>query len=230
MPKAADIAWFKQQFGESIARAVRNTPFDTDMVVAIACQETGPVWSLLRRKGISPARVLELCVGDTIDARSVFPRSRAELEAAPRGKAMFVVARAALEDMAAQVPGYGGALRNPDKFCHGFGLFQRDIQSFVSGEADWFLERRWHDFDACLAGCLAALTRAQGRTALKGRTALADADKAAVAIAYNRGSFDPARGLRQGYRDAGGRYYGENFADWLQLARTVPADTGVRLA
>lgn len=230
MPTAADIAWFKQQFAPSIAVAVAGTPFDADMVVAIACQETGPIWSLLRRKGLPAARVLELCVGDTIDARSVFPRSRAELEAAPRGKAMFAVARAALEDMAAQVSGYAGALGRPDKFCHGFGLFQRDIQSFATGEADWFLERRWHDFDQCLAGCLAALAKAQARTALKGRAALADADKAAVAIAYNRGSYDPARGLRQGFRDAGGRYYGENFAAWLQRARAIPADAGVRLA
>ena len=38
------------------------------MVTAFACQETGEIWPALRRQGLPTARILELCVGDTIDA------------------------------------------------------------------------------------------------------------------------------------------------------------------
>ena len=46
-------------------------------------------------------------------------------------------------------------------------------------------------------------------------------EMAAVAIAYNHGSFNPAKGLKQGFFD-GHKFYGENFFDFLQTAKTVP--------
>ena len=44
---------------------------------ALACQETGEVWPILRKKDLSVDRILELCVGDTLDSRSAFPRMAA---------------------------------------------------------------------------------------------------------------------------------------------------------
>lgn len=36
-----------------------------------------------------------------------------------------------------------------------------------------------------------------------------------VAIAYNRGTVDFARGFKQGYRDESGKYYGEHVWGYL---------------
>src|SRR4051812_39733253 len=86
VPTAADISWFKQNFGAEAAPALAGTPFDLDMLVAIACQETGHVWGLLRRKSFAKERILALCVGDTLDAngdkgRRAFPQTKADLVA-----------------------------------------------------------------------------------------------------------------------------------------------------
>ena len=63
MPRADDIRWFKQQFRGQIERELTGTPFDLDMIIAIACQETGYIWSVLRKKPLPLDRVVALCVG-----------------------------------------------------------------------------------------------------------------------------------------------------------------------
>ena len=106
MPDTDDIRWFKSTWGTETSAAVAGTPFDSDQVIAIACQETGEIWPTLRRTGLAATQVAALCVGDTIDykgphkGRQVFPKNKAELIAHPRGAEMFVIARAALESMA----------------------------------------------------------------------------------------------------------------------------------
>jgi len=60
-------AWFKKNFGPKLGKAVAGTPFSADMVTAIAYQETGYIWSVLVDKQLSLHKVLELCVGDTLD-------------------------------------------------------------------------------------------------------------------------------------------------------------------
>ena len=95
MPNAQDVLWFKSQFQPQIEAQIAGTPFSVDMVTAFACQETGEIWPVLRRKGLPTARILELCVGDTIDAsptgggRRAFPKNKAELLAVPGGDRMF---------------------------------------------------------------------------------------------------------------------------------------------
>ena len=81
MPNREDIAWFKNAFATRIQAAIASTPFTLDFLVALACQETGEVWPRLRRARLGEERLLALCVGDSLDSRSAFPRSRAELEA-----------------------------------------------------------------------------------------------------------------------------------------------------
>jgi Bacterial SH3 domain len=232
MPRADDIRWFKQHFGSEIEAALTGTPFDLDMIVAIACQETGYIWSILRKKGLSLERVAALCVGDTIDyrgprrGRQAFPRNKDALVAARNGARMFEIARKALEDMSAHVPGYEDAVANPKKFCHGFGVFQRDLQ-FFKDDPDYFLEKRYESFGNTLAHCLAELQRGLRKLGFESRTSLTDLEFAMVAIAYNTGGYNRSKGLKQGHFD-GTKYYGERIDEYLKLSRTV--DAGTRLA
>jgi len=225
MPNAQDAFWFKSQFQPQIEAAIAGTPFSVDMITAVACQETGGIWPRLRRQGLPTARILELCVGDTIDAsptgggRRAFPQNKAELLKAPQGDRMFAIARQGLVDMAAYIPDYRGAAARPDKFCHGFGIFQLDLQFFKT-DPDYFLSRSYADFDAALARCVGELKAALRRIGWQGKTSLGDAEMAGVAIAYNTGRYNPAKGLKQGYFD-GAKYYGENFFDYLQLAKSA---------
>jgi len=224
-----NIAWFKANFGAQLVAATTGTPFDVDMLTAIAVQETGSIWGRLYPKGLSIDRILELCVGDVLNApkRSVkaFPNDRAQLVAWPRGDEMHTIGRAALADMAQYITEYQPYVANPERFCHGYGLFQHDIQ-FFKVEPDYFLERRYVHFDETLGKAISELTTKLASLGPKLGWApnrkLSDADKAALAIAYNTGGYTPSRGLKQGYKDKSGKYYGEYFAEYMALAKTVP--------
>lgn len=223
MPKADDIRWFKQQFHREIEAAVQGTPFTLDLVTAVACQETGFIWSTLRKKNLPISRVLELCVGDVLDesrGRKAFPKTKALLLAKPNGQRMFDIARKALEDMSQFIGGYQSAVANPEKFCHGFGIFQYDLQFFLS-DPDYFLEKRYTDFNVCVKRCVGELRNAMRRNGWQSKTALTDYEMACVAIAYNAGRFKPSKGLKQGHFN-GSKYYGEQIFDFLRLSQTVP--------
>jgi len=229
MPGRSDIAWFKATFGRQIEAAVGGTVFDVNFLTAIACQETGEIWPTLRRDPtLSVDRILELCVGDTIDAkpggggRKAFPKTKADLVAAKDGAAMFEIARQALVDMARYIPAYRDVAKKPGKFCHGYGLFQYDLQFFKVDPA-YFLTRRYAIFGETLGKCLQELRNALKKLGWANRTSLSDLERAHVGIAYNTGGFNPAKGLKQGYFN-GSRYYGEQLYDFIQLARTVPMD------
>jgi hypothetical protein len=227
MPNADDIRWFKQNFRSQIEPALAGTPFDVDMITSIACQETGEIWPILRKKNLPLDRVLALCVGDTIDfkgpgkGRQAFPRNKEHLFTEPNGDAMFSIARKALEDMAVFIPSYWSAAANPSKFCHGFGMFQRDLQ-FFKDDPDYFLQRRYETFDNTLAHCLAELKRGLKKLHFETRASLTDIDFCAVAIAYNTGGFNPAKSLKQGFFD-GEKFYGERIFDFVQLSRSISA-------
>jgi hypothetical protein len=222
MPNRDDILWFKQQFQARITPALAGTPLTVDFLAAIACQETGHIWSILRRKGLSTDRVLALCVGDTLDfdrGRKAFPQTRDDLVAAPRGPEMFALARQALVDMAQHVPGFNGAVSRPHKFCHAFGIFQLDLQ-FFKVDPDYFLSRAWERFEPALDKCLGELKRGLRKLAFEGRDSLTDLELAAVGITYNTGRFVPSKGLKQGHFN-GTQFYGEALMDFLRLAHTV---------
>ncbi len=222
MPNSADIQWFKTQFQARIEPVLAGTPLSVDFITAIACQETGDVWPVLRKKGLTVEQVLALCVGDTLDAdkgRSAFPKTKADLLAQPRGDEMFAIARQALVDMAQHIAGYAASAARPNKFCHGFGLFQLDLQ-FFRDDPDYFLRRDYEHFDLTLAKCLEELMRALTKLGLAGREALTDLELAAVGIAYNTGSFKPNKGLKQGHFN-GQKFYGEAVLDFIRLAHTV---------
>lgn len=215
------MGWFKQNFAGAIKQGAAGTPYTLDMLTAIAVQETFSIWGKMF-KTLPVPRVLELCVGDTLDApnRSAFPKTKAALVAVPKGDQMFTIARQALVALGPfDATMQGVAQNHPDKFCHGYGIFQYDIQFFPK-DPDYFLQRKWVNFGDTLGKAITELTEAQKRAHLAGKTSLTDMEMAAVAIAYNHGSFDPAKGLKQGFFD-GHKFYGENFFDFLQAAKTV---------
>jgi hypothetical protein len=230
MPSTTDIAWFKKTFQAEIAAATVGTPLSLDMLAALACQETGEVWPILRAAGLPTPQVLRLCVGDTLDedrGRKAFPKNKSELISAPQGQQMFDIARAALVDMAAYVAAYAPAAARPNKFCHGFGMFQRDLQFFKTNPG-FFLQKKYETFTGTLGECMKELKGALASLGLQHRTQLSDMEAASVAIFYNTGRYVPAKGLKQGYFD-GKKYYGESYFDYLRLAHTVALDGTIPL-
>jgi hypothetical protein len=221
----AAIGWFKKQFAADIAPAVQGTPFHLDFLTAIAIQETYEVWGrayLIK----TVAEVLELCVGDILDAPSrdpkAFPQNRAVLERAPNGAQMFQIARQALVDMTSVATEYKKYLKNQNKFCHAFGIFQYDIQAFIH-DSDYFLNKEWSDFSKCLAKCLMELHTKWGATYPRKKT-LTDTDLIYVAIAYNQGHADITKSIRQGYKAKGDtKYYGEYIRDYMALSKNIAA-------
>jgi hypothetical protein len=115
---------------------------------------------------------------------------------------------------------YKKAVQNPSKFCHGFGIFQFDIQFFPT-DPDYFLKKGWQSFDTCLAMCLHELKAAKTRAKLGSKQTLSDKEMVYVAIAYNVGHFSPSKGFKQGFKDKSGKFYGEYIWDYLQLAKSV---------
>ena len=243
MPNKEDMRWFKEQFGEKMKAELEGTPFSIDFMTALACQETGEVWPILRKKNLSLERIVELCVGDTIDfnsstgkGRKAFPKNKAALVAVPNGQKMFDIARAALVEMAEFITSYQGAASNPNKFCHGFGVFQFDLQFFESGhpesEPEYFLEKQYADFDTCLRKALKELRSAAKKIGLHNKPTLTDLEMVHVAIAYNTGGFNPAKGLKQGFapKDKHGNiigpFYGEQVLAFLQTAKSVAVSGG----
>lgn len=222
MPTKDDMRWFKENFHAKIEPALQGTPFTLDLMTALACQESGEVWPILRKKNLPLERILELCVGDTLDGRSAFPTSRAELLAHAKGEQMFGLARQALIEMAEFVPSYRGMAKMKNKYCHGFGIFQFDIQHFRR-EPEYFLEKHYANFDHCLRNALRILQSARAGIGFKNKTTLTDREMALVAVAYNVGSgnFSHASGLKQGHRSPGGKFYGEQIFDFITISKTV---------
>ncbi len=236
MPTADDMRWFKTNFQTKINAAIAGTPYTLDLLTALACQETGEVWPILRKQNLSVDRILELCVGDTIDfnaakgtGRKAFPKNKAELVAFTNGQAMFDLARQALVDMAEFISSYKSAATNPNKFCHGYGIFQFDLQ-FFKEEPDYFLKKRYANFDECLKKAIAELDAGRKKIGLQNKSPLSDEELCHIAIAYNTGGFNPAKGLKQGYapRDKNGNvigpYYGEQVFAYIQTSKTVHGD------
>jgi hypothetical protein len=116
---------------------------------------------------------------------------------------------------------YLAAARKPDKFVHGFGIFQRDLQFFKSNP-DYFLEQRWADFDIGLAEFTRELKDALNDLGYAGRSSLSDIELCYVAIVYNIGfgKFRQSKGLEQGHRDDD-VYYGQNIWKFLKLSHSI---------
>ena len=223
MPNAEDMKWFKENF-HARSRPPRQTPFTLDFLVAIACQETGHIWSVLRRNHSRSMRSSR-CASAT---RSTAPRpqrlsqTKAALLAKPRGEEMFDIARKALEDMAAHIAGF--PVSNPNKFCHGYGMFQYDLQFFLE-DPDYFLREALREIQRDAGQGVRGTQLRAKKIRLQTSPSLDDMELTAVAIAYNTGGFNPAKGLKQGHFN-GTRFYGEEIFDFIRVSRTVPVPGG----
>ena len=220
MSKLTDAAlWFKKTFGPQIRPAIDGTPFSVDLLTAIAIQETYEIWGRIYQS-LTPDEVLQLCVGDVIGEprRGVFPKTKADLLAAPRGNEMFDIAHQSLIALAAHATEYQKYADNPDRFCHAFGIFQYDIQ-FFRDDPEFFLQRKWFSFDECVARCVRELRRVTAKTFGKDKSTLNEIESVYVAIGYNSGSVNITAGLKQGFKDDTGKYYGEYVADYLRTAQ-----------
>lgn len=221
-----DIRWFKREFGAKIQTAIAGTPLTLDLLCAIALQETGYIWRKLLAKGFPTDDVLRLCVGDVIDAprRSAFPRNKAALIADPNGQQMFDLAHGLLVEMgnATGIEAYIRAGTNPSKFCRGYGIFQRDLQ-FFKEDPDYFLNEAWGNFDRCADEAVKELKRGLRNLGYANKPTLTDRQLCFVAIVYNTGfgNFDEDRGLKQGFKDEDGIFYGEHIERFLSASKAV---------
>lgn len=213
-------AWFQESFRDEIERSLEGTPYKFPLVLAIAMQETSYMWMNYYKK-MPASEVLALCVGDTIDGRKVFPRSKRELLSAPKGDTVFSIAREALEQISQHDKAYARVAKNKDKFCHGFGIFQYDIQYFEV-EPDFFLERKWHDFGECLKVLMTELRRASKAAFKREKEELTPQEMTYIAIAYNAGRVNLNGNFKQGHQDDSGQYYGERIWRYLQLTDKLP--------
>ena len=218
-----DMSWFKEQFKTKVQAGVQNTPFNVDLVTAIATQETRYIWGRLYTT-LSLDEVLKLCTSDIIDApgRDEFPKNKADLLTAPKGAEMFTIGREALKSMAAYLPEFHKYATDnfPNKFCRGYGIFQYDLQ-FYKDNPNFFLEKRWYDFDECLRLFVQELKDALKRAYPSGKSTLNDEEMVYVAIAYNRGSVNFSKKFKQGHQDDSGKYYGENIWEYLQRSKEI---------
>ena len=134
---------------------------------------------------------------------------------------MYQIARQTLIDMAQVIPGFSSVAQRPGKFCHGYGIFQYDLQ-FYKNDPDFFLQKKWATITACVEKCVAELQEAMNRQGWERKASLTDTERVYLGIAYNRGSANLNKGFKQGYF-SDGRYYGENIFEFLRIAQTIDA-------
>ncbi|HWX62902.1 DUF2272 domain-containing protein [Bradyrhizobium sp.] len=220
-----EIAWFKEHFAADVMPALAGTPLSFDLICALAFQESGELWSKLRLR-LPREEVLRLSVGDTLDEpnRSAFPKNKDALIAAPRGQQMFDLAHQLLIEMGdgTGIEAYQHLGRRPEKFLHGYGIFQYDLQ-FFRRDPDFFLTQRWQDINACVAKMMTELRTALQQLGFSDKPSLTDLQSAFVGIVYNTGfgNFREAKGLKQGHND-GMFFYGENIDRYIKIAHDIP--------
>jgi hypothetical protein len=222
------MLWMHEVFGADIVAALGGTPVPEKLLIAIGIQETYYLWAKMY-KTATPEEVLAVCVGDTLDypkRSTAWPKNRAELEAHPKGKTMFKIARAALERVAKLNAGYKAPLKNPDKFCHGFGMFQYDIQFFKTVDQDYFLNGTWATWQGTMGKGVGELKSKLIELYGPGKTSLSHDECVYLGIAYNRGAkrtkADMAtKKFKQGHKDSSGVYYGEYIDRNLLAMKTL---------
>jgi len=139
--------WMKTNFGEEISVAVAGTPFSTDIVCAIACQETAYFW-LNFIDTLSVDDVLARCVldgsGDVPGtSRGPFPKNTAAFR--ERYGDEFTDMLIAEANESRKLRGYG-----PKNWVYkGYGIYQYDLQYVISDES-FFRQKKWYSYDECL--------------------------------------------------------------------------------
>jgi hypothetical protein len=192
--------WIMEHFGDLVQKTVQNSELDAELVCAIACKETAPVW-LQWTTQLSPSGLLARCVFDASGdypgtARSAFPRSTADFRERYGGPLT--------DDLIAEA-NKTRRLRGYDErpwVYNGYGIFQYDLQH-ISEDPDFFRNKLWYRFDACLERLMGEMKR---------KLQASGGDLAEAIRGYNRQG--PAA---QRYRDQVIDMHG-----WLVADRTQP--------
>lgn len=148
----------KQLHGPEIEAAIKDTEFSVDNICGIACQETAYFWLKLVDDGkLDPKDICGRCV---LDASGDYPGT--ERSAFPRNTAAF---RDVYGDERTQLlideANLTRKLRDypPKEWVYkGYGIFQYDLQ-FVKDDPDFFFDKQWYDFSACLDRVMRELRR-----------------------------------------------------------------------
>jgi hypothetical protein len=147
--------WMTANFGAQLAAAVQGTPFDDNLLCAIAGKEAACYW-LAWTRTMAPAEVLARCVFDASGdapntSRSAFPRNTAQFRAQYGD---------ALTDMLIAEANAARQLRNlgPAQWVYkGYGIFQYDLQ-YITADRGFFADRRWGDFGECVTRAVRELS------------------------------------------------------------------------
>jgi hypothetical protein len=139
--------WLMRNFGDAINAATSGTPFDADLVCAIACKETANVW-LRWIDTMTPDEVLARCVFDASgdapnSSRSAFPQNTQAFRDRFGDE---------LTQMLIEEANRARALRklDPAQWVYkGYGIFQYDLQHIPDDEA-FFRGKRWSNMSDCL--------------------------------------------------------------------------------
>jgi Putative peptidoglycan binding domain len=158
--------WMAQHYGPQITTAAAKIGVDANLIYAIACQETASLW-FRWMETMTPDQVLARCVFDSSGdipegGREAFPKNTAEF----RSRFGDALTQQLIDEANAT-----RALRGlpPAQVVYkGYGVFQYDLQNIVS-DSDFFANRGWANFQACLDRLIQVLTvklsRAQGNIA-----------------------------------------------------------------
>lgn len=152
--------WMKSNFGNKIAEALKDTPFDEPLIYSIACQETAQRWSLWIDK-YDAATILERCVfdasGDFPDtSRSAFPKNKNELQTEYGNEITQMLIAEANKMRAMPQPGQPKGFQPAEYLYKGYGIFQYDLQ-FIKDDKDFFVKKLWYSIDECISRVLKEL-------------------------------------------------------------------------
>ena len=138
--------WLQLHFENQFSDSVKNTPFEKELLYAIACQETAIYW----QKWINdhtPDEILARCVfdanGDVNGTRHVFPKNTtAFIERYGQQLANELIAEA---NATRAIRSWG-----PKQWVYAvYGIFQYDIQAIQTDEA-FFTQKLWYHMPDCL--------------------------------------------------------------------------------
>ena len=146
-------AWMKNNFEEKIIAIVNNTPFDEELVYAIACQETAQRWQMWINAA-DAATVLERCVfdasGDFPDTtRGAFPKNKNEFITEYGNTLTQMLVDEGNKMRAMPQPGFPHGYGAASFLYKGYGIFQYDLQN-IKTDKSFFADKLWYSIDECL--------------------------------------------------------------------------------
>lgn len=154
--------WIRQNFSDAIEKGLNGTIFDTNLICAIACQESLYFWYNIRNK-YDPEYILGRCVldasgDDPSSPRNPFPRNTEEFRVSYGS-----IVTNMLIDEANKTRNLRG-LSDAQWVYKGYGLFQYDLQFIKTVNPEFFLQKQWYSIDSCIGVLVAELAEIAKQT------------------------------------------------------------------